>query len=211
MSNENLPENIDNIPTAEVEELIEAPTPTTENASAPSVPTEDKLATEEIPQPSPISTPPSNRENLDEEDTDNFLPTETHTWYYSLRDLVDEIFWGVIFMAVWIGLFFHYPTSPSGLMFYNILTVLFLVSIIYFSVLHNPLKIFLRNNDPKNPRPHRVGKETLAFALLLLGVAVFLYRLPANFAKQVTPPETATQEVMETAEITETIQTVPPT
>lgn len=210
MSNENLPNEIENIPTAEVEEMVE------ESTSAQNTENEPETVVENIPSVSDSVEPVATEEQVsrtlqDDDDTDNFLPTQTHTWYYSLRDLVDEVFWGVIFMAVWIGLFFNYPTSSNGLMAYNILTVLFAVGILYFSILHNPLKIFFRKNDPKNPHPHRLGKEMLAFAILVLGVAVFFYRIPANFAKQVTPPESVTQEVAETTEVTETTQSVTPT
>ncbi len=179
MSNENVPENIDDIPTTEMKTLIKE-----------SISVSEKL--------------------YEEDGTNNFLPTESYTWYYSLRDLTDEIVWGVVFLAVCAGFFFPYPTTKNGLFAYNILTALFTLGVLYFSVIHNPLKIFFRKEDVKFPNNRNVGVETFIFCLFLLGCAVALYRIPANFNKARSLTEEVAQEV-ESATAPETTLTVAPT
>ena len=185
-SNEKWSEEL--IPPAEVEEFLEEP-----SAEAGEYALRSEAANgtvPDLPASQPVSQP--NGQSVSEPentaDSDNFLPTETFTWYYSLRDLSDEIFWAVVFVAVWIGLFLPPPQTGNWQVFHNCLTVLFGVGILYFSFLYHPLKPFLKKKKEEAYRSRSL-RDVLKVLVLVLALCVLIFRIADGFGICARPSE----------------------
>ncbi len=173
MSNENFKENINQeeaIPTAEVEKFTPAET----------APPEAAVGSGEAQ--------PAQGENR----TGNFVPFETKTWYYCIRDSWDELFWSLIFLAVWamyfVAQWFGIGEQKMVGIPYHVLTGFFAAGILYyFFYLYKPFKIFRRKKDgAPDPNANHWFYDLIVFVCFVTSLLVLADRvvMPLTVSKE---------------------------
>ena len=162
MANDNLEKDL--IPTAEVKENV-AETPAQSESAVESDQSKSNAAESVTSQP------------------EDFVPFETRLWHYCLRDSSDEIFWGLVFLAVWgtywAEKWFGIPEARMIGPAYHILTCVFGVGILYYSFfLFKPFKIFHRKKDGAlDPNANHWFYDLIVFIFFVTSILVLADRL----------------------------------
>ena len=175
----------ENAPAAQAEEFQAEPTPKTdpavESAEPEPVVKEPEVKEPETKEPETkepeVKAPETAKPEMT--NSESFVPSETRTWRYCLRDSLDEMFWGFVFLLVMILYWFDFPVSPeTGKIASLVLTVIFGIGILYYSYLFPPFKLFDRKKDGiPDPNANSLWYDLATFLFFGVSVLVLIARL----------------------------------